>query len=90
MTGVQTCALPIFAARVGGVARFQVVVGRDGHQDTLTFRVELATGAEAAAVSAALETAVRDVMKLRGGAAVVAPGTIAEGAKKITDERKWE
>lgn len=77
-------------ARVGGVARFQVMVGRDGHQDTLTFRVELAPGAEAPAVSAAIETAIRDVMKLRGGVDVVHPGTIAEGAKKITDERTWE
>ena len=77
-------------ARVGGVARFQVVVGREGHQDTLTFRVELAAGAEAPAVSVALETAIRDVMKLRGGVDVVAPGAIAEGAKKITDERSWE
>jgi phenylacetate-CoA ligase len=78
------------AARVGGVARCQVVVGRDGHQDTLTFRVELAGGTEARAVTAALETAIRDVMKLRGGVEVVAPGTIVEGAKKITDERKWD
>src|SRR2546430_16270768 len=31
-------------ARVGGVTRFQVVVDREGHQDTLTFRVELAGG----------------------------------------------
>lgn len=78
------------AGRVGGVARCQVVVGRDGHQDTLTFRVELAAGADAAAVTAALEAAIRDVMKLRGGVDVVAPGTLAEGARKIVDERKWD
>jgi len=78
------------AARVGGVARFQVVVGRDGHQDTLLFRVELVGGAEARAVTAALETAIRDVMKLRGAVEVVAPGTLPEGAKKIADERKWD
>jgi phenylacetate-CoA ligase len=78
------------AGRVGGVARCQVVVGRDGHQDTLTFRVELAAGADAAAVTAALEAAIRDVMKLRGGVDVVAPGMLAEGARKIVDERKWD
>ncbi len=78
------------AARVGGVARFQVVVGREGHQDTLTFRVELAGGAEASAVTPAMEVAIRDVMKLRGGVEVVAAGTIPEGAKKITDERRWD
>jgi phenylacetate-CoA ligase len=77
-------------ARVGGVARFQVVVGRDGHQDTLTFRVELAGGADPAVVTPAMEAAIRDVMKLRGGVEIVAAGTVAEGAKKISDERQWD
>lgn len=76
--------------RVGGIARFQVVVGREGHQDTLTFRVELAAGAEPGKVAPAMEAAIRDVMKLRGDVEVVAPGTIAEGAKKIDDTRTWE
>ncbi|MEX2145496.1 MAG: phenylacetate--CoA ligase family protein, partial [Candidatus Rokuibacteriota bacterium] len=78
------------AARVPGVARYQVVVGRDGHNDTLTFRVELASGADAGAVRQGLEAATRDVMKLRGGVDVVATGTIADNAKKIIDERKWD
>ena len=78
------------AARVGGVSRFQVVVGREGHQDTLTFRVELGEGADPAAVTPAMEAAIRDVMKLRGGVEIVAAGAIPEGAKKITDERSWD
>jgi phenylacetate-CoA ligase len=78
------------AARAGGIERFQVVVGRDGHQDTLTFRVQLAAGADGAAVAPALEAAIRDVMKLRGGVEVVPAGTIPDGAKRIADERKWE
>ena len=69
-------------ARVGGVGRFQVVVGREGHQDTLTFRVQLGSGADAAAVAKTLEAAIRDVMKLRGGVEVVSAGTIPENAKK--------
>jgi phenylacetate-CoA ligase len=77
-------------ARVGGVARFQVVVGRAGHQDTLTFRVELSGGADPGAVTPAMEAAIRDVMKLRGDVEVVAAGTIPETAKKIIDERTWE
>lgn len=77
-------------ARVAGVARYQVVVGRDGHNDSLTFRVELASGAAAPTVSQALEAAIRDVMKLRGGVQIVPPGTIAADAKKIADERKWD
>jgi phenylacetate-CoA ligase len=76
-------------ARVGGVSRAQVVVAREGHQDTLTFRVELAGGADPAAVTMAMEAAIRDVMKLRGGVEVVAAGTIPEGAKKIADARTW-
>src|SRR5581483_6511949 len=78
------------AARVPGVARWQVVIGREGHQDSLTFRVELAAGTAEAAAAAALETAIRDVMKLRGGVQVVAAGTIPEGARKISDERTWD
>jgi len=77
-------------ARVKGVGRYQVVVGREGHNDTLTLRVELGAGADAHAVAAALEAAIRDVMKLRGIVAVVAAGTIPENAKKISDERKWD
>jgi len=77
-------------ARVGGVARFQVVVGREGHQDTLTFRVELAAGGDAGAIAPVMEAAIRDVMKLRGGVEIVAAGALAEGAKKISDERKWD
>jgi phenylacetate-CoA ligase len=78
------------ASRASGVQRFQVVVGRQGHEDTLTLRVELAPGTDAAGVSKTLEGAIREVMKLRGSVAVVGAGTIAEGAKKISDERKWD
>ena len=77
-------------ARVAGVERYQLVVGREGHQDTLTLRVQLAPGVAGAAVQAPLEAAIRDVMKLRGAVAVVAPGTIPDGAKKIADERSWD
>jgi phenylacetate-CoA ligase len=77
-------------ARVKGVERFQVVVGREGHNDTLTLRVQLAAGVDAAAASSALEAGIRDVMKLRGNVAVVGAGTIADNAKKVSDERKWD
>lgn len=78
------------AARARGVERFQVVVGREGHQDSLTFRVQLGAGADASAVTPALEAAIRDVMKLRGAVEVVPAGTIPDAAKKISDERKWD
>ena len=78
------------AARVAGIARHQVIVTRKDHQDVLTFRVELAEGAAAGAVASALEAAVREIMKLRGQVEVVPRGSIPEGAKKISDERKWD
>jgi len=78
------------AARVPGVARFQVVVGREGHQDTLTFRVELAEGTDAMRARSALEAAVRDVMQLRGDVEVVPAGTLPADGKKIVDRRTWE
>jgi phenylacetate-CoA ligase len=77
-------------ARVGGVERYQVVVGREGHQDTLTLRVQLASGADPGAARGRLETAIREVMKLRGTVDVVAAGAIGEGAKKIADTRTWD
>jgi len=77
-------------ARVKGVERFQVVVGREGHNDTLTLRVQLASGVDVSAISQALERGIRDVMKLRGSVAIVPAGTIADNAKKVSDERKWD
>ncbi|HET9489362.1 MAG TPA: AMP-binding protein [Methylomirabilota bacterium] len=77
------------AARVAGLARYQVVVTRVGHEDVLTFRVELTPQAAPAAVTAPLVEAIRDVMKLRGTVEIVPPGTIPDGAKKISDERTW-
>ena len=76
-------------ARVKGVERSQVVVGREGHNDTLTLRVQLAAGTEAQSARHTLEAAIRDVMKLRGVVDVVAGGVIPDNAKKISDERKW-
>lgn len=78
------------AARAPGLVRHQVVVGREGHQDTLTFRVELLPETAPDATRAAIETAIRDIMKLRGQVEIVAPGTIAANAKKIDDQRTWD
>jgi phenylacetate-CoA ligase len=77
-------------ARVKGVERSQVIVGREGHNDTLTLRVQLASSVDPATARQTLEEAIREVMKLRGSVDVVAPGMIADGARKISDERKWD
>ncbi len=78
------------AVRFPAVTRYRVVVTRQEHQDVLTFNVELQPGADAATVQAGLVQAIRDVMKLRGEVRVVPSGTIAEGTKKIDDQRKWD
>jgi phenylacetate-CoA ligase len=77
-------------ARAPGVERYQVVVGREGHQDTLTLRVELGAGVAGEGARTALEAAIRDVMKLRGSVDVVAAGTIPDHAKTIDDRRTWD
>ncbi len=78
------------AGRIPGIARYQVVVTRHEHQDVLTFHVEPQPGADRAAIEAAFPGAIRDVMKLRGGVKLVAPGGIPAGGKKIEDQRKWD
>jgi phenylacetate-CoA ligase len=78
------------AARAPGVTRAQAVVGRTGHQDTLTLRAEVAPGVDPVGVTPALASAIRDVMKLRGEVEVVPAGTIGDDARKIVDERKWD
>jgi phenylacetate-CoA ligase len=78
------------AARAPGLTRHQVVVGREGHQDTLTFRVELLPETAPDATRATIETAIRDIMKLRGQVEIVPTGTIAANAKKIDDQRTWD
>jgi phenylacetate-CoA ligase len=77
-------------ARAPAVARYQVVIGREGHQDTLTLRVELHTEAARDDVRAVLEGAIREVMKLRGVVEIASAGTIPDNAKKIDDQRKWD
>jgi phenylacetate-CoA ligase len=77
-------------ARFPEVSRYQVVVTRTGHQDQMTFQVELAPGGmDDGALAARLQSAIREAMKLRGEVAIVPRGTIPEGAKKIADQREW-
>jgi phenylacetate-CoA ligase len=78
------------AARFPAVARWQVVVTREAHQDGLAFHVELAPGALAEQVETGMVEAIREVMKLRGEVRVVPPGSIPPAAKKIDDRRAWD
>ncbi len=78
------------AARVPAVTRWRVVVTREAHQDALAMELELAPGADADQVRAVVAGAIREVMKLRGEARVVPPGTIPDGTRRIDDRRVWD
>jgi phenylacetate-CoA ligase len=72
------------------VVRFQAVVTREHHQDQLTYVVELAEPvADPNSWVTTLAAALRDALKVRGELRVVPPGTIPQGAKKISDQRVW-
>lgn len=72
------------------VTRCQVVVRLRGHDDEMTVRVELASGIEAEPLLAKLKEKTKDLLKIRATVEAVPPGTIADGAKKILDERRWD
>ena len=71
------------------VTRFQALVSRDQHHDNLAYLVEVSEPIGESAWIAKLEEALRDALKVRGEARIVASGTIATGAKKILDQRVW-
>ncbi len=72
------------------VARYQAVVTRDQHQDRLSYSVELADAASSEHLAERLTEALKDQVKVRGEVAIVAAGTIGQGAKKIDDRRVWK
>ena len=78
------------AAAFPEVTRYQVVVRLKGHDDEMTFRVELASGVEPEPLLAKLKEKTKNLLKIRATVEAVPPGTIAEGAKKILDERRWD
>ncbi len=68
----------------------QVVVRLRGHDDEMIFRVELASGVEREPLLAKLKEKTKDLLKITASVEVVPAGTIAEGGKKILDERRWD
>jgi phenylacetate-CoA ligase len=77
--------------RFAEVARFQAIITREQHQDELSYLVELGKEVgDRSALKAALAETLKDVLKVRGEVQLVAPGTIAAGAKKIVDRRVWK
>ena len=72
------------------VARYQVVVRLRGHDDEMLLRVELTGGVEPEPLLAKLKEKTKDLLKIRATVEAVPPGIIADGAKKILDERRWD
>lgn len=73
------------AKRHPELARVRLVVTRDGEQDAMTLNAECA--APAADLSAAVAETLLAVTKLKGGVALVAPGSLPNDGKVIADER---
>jgi phenylacetate-CoA ligase len=70
-----------------GFARARLVVENDAGEDRMTLRVE--SDATDAALARAVEDSVREVMKVRGGVAWHAPGSLPNDGKVIEDARKY-
>lgn len=78
-------------SRFSEISRYQLVVTRPQHRDEMTLKVELADeAADKEKLRSALDKDFRDVCKVRFDRVQFVPkGTIAEGAKRIADERVY-
>jgi len=77
------------------VARARLVVEGEMANDRMTLRCEADDSAVIAsggveALAAALAESVREVTKLRGEVALVAPGSLPNDGKVIEDARKYD
>jgi len=73
------------ARRHPELARLRLVVARENEQDTMTLRCESASSSEA--LRAAIAATLRTVTKLGGDVELMAPGSLPNDGKVITDER---
>jgi phenylacetate-CoA ligase len=71
-------------ARLDGIERARVVIGRSGTMDTLTIRAEGTAGAQA------VKEAARDVLKLGAEVEIVAPGSLPRDGIVIEDTRDYD
>jgi phenylacetate-CoA ligase len=73
-------------------AKLQIIVGRSGHEDALTVRVEENPDASPGqkASEEAVKKVFREVCTVRVDQVdIVKPGTLGDGYKMIVDERTW-
>jgi phenylacetate-CoA ligase len=79
------------AAKFNEICACQVVVTREGHQDKMTFRAELARSCpDPKKLSEAMKKAIQEILRVRGEVQFLPKGSLPEEAKKIEDRRVWE
>ena len=80
------------ASRFPVISKYQVVVGRVGYKDEMTFNLELADETiDRDKFFKELQASFQDTCRLRiDKINVVPPGTISEDDKTIKDERSWQ
>jgi phenylacetate-CoA ligase len=79
------------AAKFNEICDCQVVVTREGHQDKMTFRAELAQScADPKKLSEALKKVIQEILRVRGEVQFLPKGSLPKEAKKIEDKRIWE
>ena len=72
-------------ARFPEVARARVIATREGEMDVMTVQIEAKGGDRAA-----YETAVREILKLKGRVELVMPGSLPNDGKVIDDQRSYD
>jgi len=73
------------------VSRFQVHVSRSGHRDEWAINLELKEEVDREKLLESLQKSIQESCRVKPDKIeFVSQGTIAEGAKKIVDERTWE
>ena len=74
------------ASRHPELRRLRLVVGREAEQDTMTLLAE--SDAANAALQSAIAANLQSITKLNGVLRLVAPGSLPNDGKIISDERK--
>jgi phenylacetate-CoA ligase len=71
-----------------GLARGRLVVGNEAGEDRMTLRVE-GDASRGAALAEAIESTLRELMKVRGDVSFVSPGSLPNDGKVIEDARAY-
>lgn len=80
------------ASKYSELARSQLVITRRENRDILTYKVELSDeAADREKLTTRLFDSFRDIIRLKiDGVEFIPRGTLAEDAKMLVDERKWD